>query len=71
VKTKDSMGKTNFILCIMPFSTWEILAMGLHIGAPSKNIRKMNSQPILNKNSPWAHVQSKFDVLGIARKYVK
>jgi hypothetical protein len=24
----------------------------------------MNLQPILNKNSPWAHTESEFDALG-------
>jgi hypothetical protein len=36
-----------------------------------KNTRKMNLQPILNKNLPWIHMESKFDVLGITRKLVK
>jgi hypothetical protein len=29
------------------------------------NIGKMNIQPILNKNSPRGHMESKFDVLGV------
>jgi hypothetical protein len=28
--------------------------------------RKMNLQPILNKNSPHAHMESKFNMLGVA-----
>jgi hypothetical protein len=35
------------------------------------NIGKMNLQSILNKNSPWIHTESKFDVLGVAGKLVK
>jgi hypothetical protein len=31
----------------------------------------MNLQPILNKNLPWAHTESEFDVLGIAEKPMK
>jgi hypothetical protein len=31
----------------------------------------MNLQPILNKNSPHAHKELEFDVLGIAGKLVK
>jgi hypothetical protein len=31
----------------------------------------MNVQPILNKNSPWAHMESEFGVLGVAKKLVK
>jgi hypothetical protein len=34
-------------------------------------MRKMKLQPILNKNSPWAHMELEFDVLGVARKLVK
>jgi homoserine kinase len=31
----------------------------------------MNLQSILNKDSPWAHMELGFDVLGIALKLVK
>ena len=31
----------------------------------------MNLQFILNKNSPQAHMESEFDVLGVARKLMK
>jgi hypothetical protein len=37
----------------------------------SKNIGKMNLQFILNKNSPWAHMELESNVLGVARKLVK
>jgi hypothetical protein len=37
----------------------------------SKNIRKMNLQTIFNKNSPQAHMESKFDILGVDGKLVK
>jgi hypothetical protein len=37
----------------------------------SKNTRKTNSQPILNKNLSWANMESEFDMLGLARKLVK
>ena len=37
----------------------------------SKNIGKMNLQPIMNKYSPWVHMELKFDVFGIAGKLVK
>jgi hypothetical protein len=43
VKTQDSMGKPTFI------SLWTIF------GNSQKDIRKFNSQLILNKNSPEAH----------------
>jgi hypothetical protein len=32
---------------------------------------KMNLQPILNKNSPWAYMKSKLDMLGVTGKPVK
>jgi hypothetical protein len=31
----------------------------------SKNKGKINSQPILNENSPWAHTESELDVHGV------
>jgi hypothetical protein len=31
----------------------------------------MNLKPILNKTSPRTHMESEFDVLGVARKLVK
>jgi hypothetical protein len=37
----------------------------------SKNIGKMNLKLILNKNSPRAHTESEFDVLGVHGKLVK
>ena len=36
----------------------------------SKKYKKMNLQPILNKNSPWAHMGSKFDI-HVAKKLLK
>jgi hypothetical protein len=30
----------------------------------------MNLQPILKKNSPWVHMKSELDVLGVAGKLV-
>jgi hypothetical protein len=37
----------------------------------SKNTRKMNLKPILNKTSPHAHMELELDVLGVHRKLVK
>ena len=37
----------------------------------SKNIGKINQISILNKTSPWAHIDSELDMLGIPRKLVK
>jgi pyridoxine/pyridoxamine 5'-phosphate oxidase len=37
----------------------------------SKNIGKMNKQPILNINLPWAHMELEVDVLGVVEKLVK
>jgi hypothetical protein len=31
----------------------------------------MNLKPILNKNLPWVHTNSEFNVLGFPRKHVK
>jgi hypothetical protein len=31
----------------------------------------MNLKSVLNKNSPWAHTELEFDVLGVSRKLVK
>jgi hypothetical protein len=37
----------------------------------SIDTRKMNLQPILNKNLPWAHIKLELDVLGVAKNLVK
>jgi hypothetical protein len=34
----------------------------------SKNTGKMSLIPVFNKNSPWAHMKSKLDVLGVHGK---
>jgi hypothetical protein len=39
VETQDSIGKTNFFLSTLPFSSWSVLAIltiWLHVGAPHK-----------------------------------
>jgi hypothetical protein len=55
----------------LSFSPWMILATWLHIAAPLKIQEKMNLQFILNKNSPRAHIELEFDILGVATKRVK
>jgi hypothetical protein len=37
----------------------------------SENTGKMSLVPIFNKNSPWAHIKSELDVLGVHGKLVK
>jgi hypothetical protein len=37
----------------------------------SENTGKKNSIPNLNKTSPWAHMESELDVLGVPEKLVK
>jgi hypothetical protein len=37
----------------------------------SKNTRKMNLKPILNKTSPHAHTKLELDMLGVPKKLVK
>jgi hypothetical protein len=37
----------------------------------SENTRNMNLILVFNKNLPWAHIESEFDVLGVHRKLVK
>jgi hypothetical protein len=37
----------------------------------SENIGKMNLIPVLNKTSPWAHMELELDVLGVPGKLVK
>jgi hypothetical protein len=37
----------------------------------SKNTRKINLIPILNKTSPWTHAELELDVLGDLGKLVK
>jgi hypothetical protein len=37
----------------------------------SKNRGKMIVQPFFNRISPWAHTKLVFDMLGVARKFIK
>jgi hypothetical protein len=37
----------------------------------SKNIRKTYLHLVLNKKSPWAHMELDLDVLGVAKKFMK
>ena len=59
------MDKTNFFLSTLPFNHM------LSHRSSLENTRKMNLKPILNKTSPRAHRESKFDVLGVCGKLVK
>jgi hypothetical protein len=43
----------------------------LQVGAPLKNIGKMNLKPVLNKTSPLTHTELEFNMLGISKKLVK
>jgi hypothetical protein len=65
------MGKTNFFLRTLPFSPWAVSATWLHVVAPQENTRKMNLTHVLNNTLPWAHTESKLDVLGVPKKLVK
>jgi hypothetical protein len=69
MKDQGFMGKTNFTLSALPFNLWAILSTWLHVS--SKNTRKMSLIPVFNQNSPRAHTELKFDVLGAHRNLVK
>ena len=64
------MGKMNFFLLptLSPLGNFRYVA---RYGSSSKNIRKMNLQPTLNRNSPHAHIKLEFDELGVAGKLDK
>jgi hypothetical protein len=68
VKIQDSMGETIFFLGTLLFSPWAISAMWLYVGDLQKY---MNLQSILNKNSPWVHVELDINMLGVIKKLVK
>jgi hypothetical protein len=70
VKNQDSISKTNFFFSTQTFSPWAVLATWLHVVAPQK-YKKMNLKHVINKTSPWAHMELEFDVLGVAKKLVK
>jgi hypothetical protein len=64
-------GQTNFFFwhhALQPFGGFSHMAV--YRSSP-KNRRKTNLQPISNKNSPRAYMESKFDVLGIAGNLVE
>jgi hypothetical protein len=71
VKIQNSRGKTNFFFGALHFSPWGNFSHMVAYRSSSKNIGKMNLQSILNKNSPWTHLESKFDVLNVAKKLLK
>jgi hypothetical protein len=59
------MGKTKI------FEPLGIFSQMAACRSSSKNTRKMNLKPNLNKTSPWAHMELEFDVFGIPGKLVK
>jgi hypothetical protein len=71
VKIQDSISKTNFCFGTLSFRPWAFLATWLHVGASQKTTRNMNLQSILNKDSPWAHIEIEFNVLSIVKKLVE
>jgi hypothetical protein len=64
VKIQDSMDKTNFFL-----STLRLNMVACR--SSSKDTTKMNLIPVLNKTSPWAHMELELGVLGVHGKLVK
>ena len=69
VKIQDSTSKSNFFFDTPPFNPWAILITWLHIGAFQKY--KKNEFTIhFEQNSPWAHMELEFDVLGVAKNHV-
>jgi hypothetical protein len=71
VENQDSAGKTNFFCSILPFNPLGSFIHMVACRSSSKNTRKMNLQPILNRNPPWAHIELEFNALGIAKKLEK
>jgi hypothetical protein len=58
------MDKTNFFL-----STLRLNMVACR--SSSKDTTKMNLIPVLNKTSPWAHMELELGVLGVHGKLVK
>jgi hypothetical protein len=71
VKNQDFMGKTNYFLRTLPFSPWAGSATWLACRSSLENTWKMSLILVFNKNSPWAHTESKLGVLGVHGKLVK
>jgi hypothetical protein len=61
----------NIIFGTLFFSPWDIFSNMDACKSFSKYTRKMNLQSILNKNSPWTHMELEFDVSGVTVKLVK
>jgi hypothetical protein len=60
------MDKKTFILAPTLQPLGNICQMAT-MRSSSKNTRKLTLQSILNNNLPHAHMESEFDVLGVAR----
>jgi hypothetical protein len=59
------MGKTNFFLYIPALQPLGSFSHMVACRNSSENTRKMSLISVFNKNLPWAHTESKFDVLGV------
>jgi hypothetical protein len=70
IKLEASMRNKNLFFGTLSFKPLQKFIMVAYRRS-SKNIRKMKSQPILNKNSPWCHTKLKLGMLGIAKKLMK
>jgi hypothetical protein len=69
MKNQDFMGKTNFFQApTQPLASFSHMAA---CRSSPENTRKMSLIPVFNKNSPWAHITSELDVLGVHGKLVK
>jgi hypothetical protein len=63
VKIQDFTTKHASFLVPWP----SVFGMAAYGSSPKKN----EFHPILYKNSPWTHIELKFDELGVAQKLMK
>ena len=67
-KIQDFMDKRNLFFWSRPISPWASFATWLHLGAPPKNIEKINKYRLSNIELMLTHTVSELGVLGIIGK---
>jgi hypothetical protein len=64
------MGKQTFFLAPYP-SVLGFSHVVVACRSSLENKGKMNLLPVMNKTSPWAHMELELDMLGVSGKLVK
>ena len=69
-KIQDFIDKRNIIFWSMSISPWASIATWLYLGAPPKNIEKINKYWLSNMEFVLTHTILELGVFGIAGKHL-